>query len=219
MKMIKLILITSILYVPIFSISQTVRITLENRGSFCGFSTDVEGGFYDKPKQQQYITQKANVGDKYGVYDVVRSIEKALGFDVQIDVYMLKEENNCWSDFAAGGKRIIGADYYFLRTVNKGARTEWAAVSILAHEIGHHISGLGRGRQGELDADYWSGYALYKLGANEEAAIKCIMRYGTNQDIQGDEHPNKFLRAANIKQGWEDAQNGHYDTKRCKDCK
>lgn len=216
MKVLKQILILGLILIPFISNGQTFRITIDSGGLFCGFSTDVDGGFYNSPHQAQYISVKSKSGDKYGIYDVVYEIQDALKISALIDVYVAEAENNAMATIGEGGRKMIIADYDFLKNVNRGAGTEWAAISILAHEIGHHISGLGRGRQGELDADYWSGYALYKLNASKEASIKCIMKYGTDQDRNP--HPNKHTRARNIKQGWEDAQNGIYDPNRCQDC-
>lgn len=216
MRVIKVITIVAIAILPTLSNGQTVRISIAKGGFFCGFSTEVKGGYYSSAQQAQYITERAKAGDRYGIYDVVSEIKAILNIRALIDVYVAEAENNAMATTGAGGRKIIIADYNFLKTVNRDAGTEWAAISILAHELGHHIAGLGRGLSGELDADYWSGYVLYKLGASKEASIKCIMHFGTEQNTSS--HPNKYLRAKTIKQGWDDAANGSYDPARCRDC-
>lgn len=146
-------------------------------------------------------------------------MKKVLGIDVDISVYISKEENNCFAMIGQGGRRMIVADHLFLAEVNRDAGTRWAAISILAHELGHHIAGFGRyasSRLAELDADYWSGYILQQLGLSEDAAVKCIMRYGTEADT--DSHPNKYSRAATIREGWNDGVSGDFEAERCEGC-
>lgn len=216
MNLIKIIVLANLLCLAFDSEGQKVRISIARGGAFCGFSTEVEGGYYNSSDQAQYITEKAHSGDKYGIYDVVNGIKSAIGVNAVIDVYVAAAEDNAMATTGPGGRKIIIADYNFLKTVNSRAGTEWAAVSILAHELGHHISGLGRGLQGELDADYWSGYALNRLGAGREASVKCIMRFGTEENTSS--HPNKYSRAKTIREGWDDGAKGEYDSKRCRDC-
>lgn len=193
--------------------------TNQNRRPFCGFSLKGNGGYYYQKDAHEYITREAGSGDKSGIPDVVEEIKKQIGVKVTITVYISEKEDNCFATIAAGGKRVIIADQLFLNRVNKVSGTEWAAISIIAHEIGHHVAGFSRRPsqiESELDADYWSGYVLQKLGASMEASIKCIMRFGTDYDT--DSHPNKYSRSATIKKGWEDAQSGNYDPDRCESC-
>jgi len=191
---------------------QIYRIRMDANG-YCGFSTTK--GYFSNPGTEEYITRKASVGDDSGIADVVASIKSVLGANGRIDIYVAMNEDNASATIIEGQKALI-ADHHFLNRMDTGAGTKWAAISVLAHEVGHHISGLGRGLQGELDADYWSGYALQKLGAGRDASIRAIMRYGSEYDTKT--HPRKYLRASNIQQGWDDAQRGTYDRNRCVDC-
>ncbi|HMD00258.1 MAG TPA: hypothetical protein VKH37_08895 [Ferruginibacter sp.] len=187
-----------------------------DRVPFCGFSS--KKGFYYSDKPLEFITKEAKVGDETGIPEVVNAIEDKLGFNVAITVYIAKEEDNCFATIA-NGKRLLIADHVFLSRANTEAGTKWAAISIIAHEIGHHIAGFNRHPSqldSELDADYWSGYALQKLGASEAASIKCIMHYGT--DVDSDSHPAKTRRAQTIMLGYHDAQKGTYDKNRCESC-
>ena len=193
--------------------------TTQKRRPFCGFSLKGSGGYYYQEEPQEYITREAKPGDRSGIPDVVEEIKKQIGVDVEIAVFISKDEDNCFATIAAGGKRMIIADHLFLNRVNKMAGTEWAAISIIAHEIGHHVAGFSRRPKqtdSELDADYWSGYVLQKLGAGKDASIKCIMTFGTDYDTSS--HPNRYSRAATIKKGWEDAETGKLDSDRCESC-
>lgn len=193
----------------------------QQRIPFCGFSVK-DGGYYANVteayinKQFEYIQKEAKVGDETGIADVVESIKKVIGINVPFVTYISKGEDNAYATIANGGKRILVIDHMFMHTVNKESGTEWAAISIIAHEIGHHVAGFNRRatqHEAEFDADYWSGYVLQKLGSSEEAATKCIMRYGTEIDTKS--HPNKYSRRDAIKKGWRDASRGHLDKDRC----
>ena len=77
-------------------------------------------------------------------------------------------------------KRVIAYNRQFMQDV---ARTtgdsDWSGTSILAHEIGHHLSGhtlLPGGSKPpiELEADKFSGFVLFKMGATLPEAEKAI---------------------------------------------
>lgn len=62
-----------------------------------------------------------------------------------------------------GDKRLILYNQEFMARVKRTTNTDWAAVSILAHEIGHHLEGHTLGKDGsrpadELEADRFSGH-------------------------------------------------------------
>lgn len=216
-KNILLVVTIILLILQNIAVGQTVKIKVKGGKSFCGFS--LKKGYYFKGQPQEYITRQAQIGDNSGIADVVEEIKSQLGFDVPINVYIAKDEDNCFATIGEQGIRLIIADQLFLNKVNKISGTQWAAISIIAHEIGHHIAGFTRRESqldSELDADYWSGYVLQKLGASKEASVKCIMRFGTEQDTNS--HPNKYNRAATIRQGWDDAVKGSYDNDRCESC-
>ena len=183
---------------------------------FCGFG---KNGYYGYQKAS-YITKIAKIGDGSGLPEVVETIEGKLGFKVAISVYLAKAEDNCWATTAEGGKRLLIADEDFLQTVNSMSGTKWAAISVIAHEIGHHIAGFGwhdSQLDDELDADYWSGYILNKLGSSKNAATKCIMKFGTEENTS--DHPNKYSRSHIIEVGWDDAANGTVNYDHCQSCR
>ncbi len=85
---------------------------------------------------------------------------------------------------------------------------QWGPASIMAHEIGHHLSGhtitAGGSRPGlELEADKFSGYVLYKMGAPLAEATKAIDALGS--ETEQATHPAKSRRIAAIAQGWQEA--------------
>lgn len=108
-----------------------------------------------------------------------------------------------------GSTRLILYNQEFMERVKRRTRTDWAAVSILAHEIGHHLSGHtltmdGSRPKTELEADRFSGHVLYKMGAKlreSKAAMEAVA-----SDTGSSTHPPKSARLAAIANGWYSAQ-------------
>ena len=111
----------------------------------------------------------------------------------------------------AGGvkERYILYDSEFFSKMDDKANNKWAAISILAHEIGHHLNGHALNNTGsnykfELEADYFSGSALAKMGATLEEAQSAIqtLRYEKATST----HPAKADRLKVIEKGWKKAK-------------
>jgi len=107
------------------------------------------------------------------------------------------------------GQRYILYNPDFIRRVEYDTRTRWSSISILAHEIGHHLNGHTLDGSGErpimeLEADEFSGFILQKMGASlpeAQAAMALISNpYGTGT------HPPRRERLEAIRRGWEKAQ-------------
>lgn len=98
----------------------------------------------------------------------------------------------------------------FIQNVKVNTRTYWSAISILAHEIGHHLNGhtltqTGSRPQTELEADEFSGYALRKMGATL-AEAQAAMRLLANPQGSAT-HPPRYDRLLAIQEGWIRADN------------
>ena len=110
--------------------------------------------------------------------------------------------------FNKGRKRYIEYDPAFLSRIVDTTRTDWSAVSILAHEIGHHLLGHtldpGAMRPGdELACDRYSGFILRSMGAS-------LVESRAAMEITGDphgtrRHPPRSARLLAIEQGWYEA--------------
>ncbi|WP_245590620.1 membrane-binding protein [Adhaeribacter aquaticus] len=143
---------------------------------------------------------------KAGARDIIKEIIDVVGLKPRFE---LREAN---IDNAAaviyGGQRYILYNRQFVAAVNNAVKTDWAAVSILAHEIGHHLNGhtLSRGgsnHQDELEADEFSGFVLRKMGASLADAQAAI---GLLSDEEGSHtHPGRSTRLASISKGWQSA--------------
>jgi predicted Zn-dependent protease len=101
-------------------------------------------------------------------------------------------------------RRFILYNQSFIQKIRDYTNSDWSAISILAHEIGHHLSGhnldnLGSRPSKELEADLFSGFVLYKMGATlDEAtrAMQIVSEYGSAT------HPGRSARIAAITRGW-----------------
>lgn len=107
-----------------------------------------------------------------------------------------------------GGKRIILYDPNFFAALTKSTGTKWAAVSVLAHEIGHHLDGhtlsqIGSEPQSELEADEFSGFVLRKMGASLTEA-QAAMKTAAAQRASAT-HPGQYDRLTAIANGWNKA--------------
>lgn len=101
----------------------------------------------------------------------------------------------------------------FLKEIDSTSKTYWASISIFAHEIGHHLCGhtldmLGSRPDKELEADRFSGFVLYKLGATLEQAQAAMVSIGDPPYVST--HPPLANRLAAIRNGWNAGWQSHY---------
>lgn len=107
-----------------------------------------------------------------------------------------------------GGKRYVLYNPTFINNLVQRTGNKWAAVSVLAHEIGHHLNGhtvTSSGSQPaiELEADEFSGFVLRKMGASladAQAAMKVLASQTASRT-----HPAQYDRLAYIARGWQRA--------------
>ena len=103
-------------------------------------------------------------------------------------------------------RRVIAFNPKFMKVAEaQVGGSPWGPISIMAHEIAHHLSGHtivpgGSRPEIELEADKFSGYVLQKMGAPLAAAQQMILAVGTSHGTPT--HPAKEQRAEAIKQGW-----------------
>lgn len=110
----------------------------------------------------------------------------------------------------SGGEKVryILYDNDFFNRIDQKAANDWASISILAHEIAHHLNGHSLNNKGsnhkfELEADFSSGFYLAKMGATLEEAQSAIrtLRYEKATAT----HPAKADRLKEIERGWRKA--------------
>ncbi len=103
------------------------------------------------------------------------------------------------------GKRYILYNQSFMRDMRIRTGSKWAAISIMAHEIGHHLEGHTLDSDGsrpykELEADRFSGAVVHKLGGSVGDARLAIEAIGS--DDASLTHPAKRNRLAAINNGY-----------------
>jgi hypothetical protein len=137
---------------------------------------------------------------------VVRRIMEAVGLKPRFELKAANVDNAAAVIYDS--KRYILYSQNFISKIEGATRTNWAAISILAHEIGHHLNGHTLDRGGsrpssELEADEFSGFVLRKLGASlpeAQAAMRILA------DEEGSyTHPARSARLEAIAVGWKQA--------------
>ena len=109
------------------------------------------------------------------------------------------------------GQRYILYSTRFLENLKQEASTRWAAYSVLAHEVGHHLSNHDLEetdarirKRYELEADKFAGGILYRLGATLEEAQAGINTFSLEGETST--HPAKRARLEAVTVGWKKAQ-------------
>lgn len=137
----------------------------------------------------------------------VENIVRRSGLKQNFYVMECPSIDNC---FAAtrNGERLIVYDPSFMRRINDITQTDWAALSILAHEIGHHLQGHtikqgGSDHEKELEADEFSGFVMYQMGATLKQAQSAIFKL--TSDYPTSTHPVRTRRLKSIEKGYNNA--------------
>ena len=109
-------------------------------------------------------------------------------------------------DMGSGEKeRYILYDSEFFKRIDVNAGNDWAATSVLAHEIGHHLNGHALNNKGsshkwELEADEFSGFVLARMEATLEDAQSAIQTLKYEKATRT--HPAKADRLLAIEKGY-----------------
>ncbi len=136
----------------------------------------------------------------------IARIMRVMGLKPRFEIKAANVENA--AAIIYDNKRYILYSQHFISQMQQATRTDWAAVSILAHEIGHHLNGHTLAQSGsrpsnELEADEFSGFVLQKMGASlseAQAAIRMLA-----DDKGSATHPPKSARLEAIAVGWKQA--------------
>jgi hypothetical protein len=140
---------------------------------------------------------------------IVSEICNSVGLSQNFDIRGSNVENAMAVN--DGNRRMILYSTLFLKKFNEDARTRWAAYSVLAHEIGHHLNNHnfgepnpGKRKSMELEADRFSGSALRLLGASLDEAKAGIESFA----LEGEQvnHPSAKARREALATGWNQQQ-------------
>jgi hypothetical protein len=121
--------------------------------------------------------------------------------------FSIREQNGINNAYATilQGRRYIIYDNHFLENLDSYAGTKWASISVLAHEMGHHyrnhvVDSRGSTPPKEIEADYFSGYVMAKLGATLNEARAAMEQIAAPRASAS--HPGKADRLSAIEKGW-----------------
>lgn len=144
--------------------------------------------------------------------DIINKILSYSGIPSNFEIYEANIENAVAT--IIDNQRYIVYDARLFDYTDRSTKSNWSSISILAHEIGHHLSGhtmlpSSDKIKSELEADKFSGFVLYKMGASFEDTTKAISLLGTTSDTET--HPSKSKRIQAIKLGWDEANRQRYE--------
>ena len=134
---------------------------------------------------------------------VITDIMNAVGLRANFKVQAAKVQNA--AAVVMGEERYILYSPAFMQRVERSTQTRWAGISIMAHEIGHHLQGHTLTKNGsrpgtELEADEFSGFVLRKMGASLEEAQAAMAKLAN--PIGTMTHPPRNQRLTAIGKGW-----------------
>ncbi|MBC3784929.1 hypothetical protein FHK02_1370 [Spirosoma sp. LMG 31448] len=139
---------------------------------------------------------------------VVDRILRPIGLMRNFKVIECSHTDNCFATVLKG-QRFIVYDGAFMQKIEEETETDWSAISIMAHEIGHHLQGHtidGHGGQPikEIEADKFSGFVLHQLGASLEESLVAVRALGNERATST--HPARPARIDAIRKGWMEAE-------------
>ncbi|WBO86466.1 M48 family metalloprotease [Hymenobacter yonginensis] len=139
--------------------------------------------------------------------DVLREITEVVGLKPRFELLATSQVQNA-AAVVYSGKRYLLYNPRFVTAVNQAGRTDWAGISILAHEMGHHLNGHtlrpgGSNPADELEADEFSGFVLRKMGASLAQAQAGMAVVSDEQ--ASPTHPGRSTRLSAINEGWQRA--------------
>ncbi|MDR8393921.1 hypothetical protein NC796_22395 [Aliifodinibius sp. S!AR15-10] len=141
--------------------------------------------------------------------EIVGRIVKIVGLEQNFDIKSANVPNALAT--IKNGSRLILYSQNFILNIKNATGTDWSGISILAHEIGHHLNGhtiiSGGSRPNlELQADKFSGFVAAKLGASLSDAQAAISKFSSKSGSST--HPPKSARLEAIAIGWNQGNSG-----------
>jgi hypothetical protein len=155
---------------------------------------------------EKEITTKSIYGNNTDSDKAVVSILDQVGLIKNFEVLESSAVDNA-AAVVYNNERYILYNHNFMEIANRISNNSWASISILAHEIGHHLQGHTLDNKGsrpplELEADKFSGFVLAKMGASLEDAQSAILNLVSEKP--SDTHPSRSKRLKAIASGFAD---------------
>lgn len=174
---------------------------------FCGYDTKPL-----PPLACNHLLGNAMQSEKEAV-EVVEKILRQLGLSSNKFTLLSCPDIKNAAAMLQNNKRFILYDRTFLTRLSS-SNSDWEAISILAHEIGHHLLGhtlsdwenYPESHEKELDADHFAGFQLYKLGATLEQAQSSVRQVATEFNDSYSTHPKLSRRLKAVEEGYNEAK-------------
>ncbi len=172
--------------------------------------------YYGQKINEKAFCSQFSFRSKEVAEKAVDEIVRRSGLKRNFYVMECPNTDNCFAAIQ-GQTRLIVYDGSFMKKANDLSKSDWGALSILAHEIGHHLQGHtiiegGSDPVKELEADEFSGFVMYQMGATLKDAQAAI--YKLTSDYDGGTHPARPKRLAAIKKGYDNAQDLYPNVKK-----
>lgn len=172
--------------------------------------------YYGQKINEKAFCSQFSFRSKEVAEKAVDEIVRRSGLKRNFYVMECPNTDNCFAAIQ-GQTRLIVYDGSFMKKANDLSKSDWGALSILAHEIGHHLQGHtiiegGSDPTKELEADEFSGFVMYQMGASLKEAQAAI--YKLTSDYDGGTHPARPKRLAAIKKGYDNAQDLYPNVKK-----
>jgi tetratricopeptide (TPR) repeat protein len=159
-----------------------------------------------------YLQAQSFSTNKYAE-NAVDKILLPLGLPRNFVLISCPEIKNVVAITSKEGIRYIVYDNEFMESIERST-SNWSSFSILSHEIGHHLCGhtltasidLVDQQKKELEADEFSGFVMFKIGATLEQSQAAIQKVTTNNDDTYSTHPKLSRRIAAIEKGYNKAK-------------
>lgn len=166
--------------------------------------------FYDGKKLDNDIYSFSATED---AKNIIGQIVNAVGLKANFEIIAASVPNALAA--MTNKKRLIIYSETFIQRASLATNTNWAAVSILAHEVGHHLNGhsLDEGIKrpsDELEADEFSGFVLAKLGSNLNQALAAIQTVVEENPTTLNNYPPKSARLEAVSVGWKRGKGPDY---------
>ena len=170
---------------------------------YCGAQRINQCGIIIPPK-----SIKSTFSSVYEARDFLKTMLDTIRWQENFTVQEQNGINNAYATIVLN-KRYIIYDNDFLENLDNYAGTKWASISVLAHEMGHHyknhlVDQGGSTPPKEIEADYFSGYVMAKMGASLYEAKAAMEKIAATRGSTT--HPAKADRLRSIGNGWNYAQ-------------
>ncbi len=146
-------------------------------------------------------------GASQSAISAVKWITDAVGLEPNFEVLEAGFKES-WVAFALikNDKRYIVYDRE--RFAFENGAPNWSELTVLAHEIGHHLNahtldGKGSRHDRELEADRFAGFVVSRLGGSLDSAL---MLYREFSEEGSRTHPPRAKRMEAVEAGWRHAE-------------